>query len=408
MRSLKAHYFLAFAVLGNTQPFLPLFLEGRGLDRAQVGFVLAASSVAILVTPVIIGFLADSRFDPRRLLAAIYILGGATAVALGFVQGFWPVMVVATLHALAFMPTLSLQDGMYFRLQRHMASRGQSPEPYHRIRLWGTIGFIFPGVLLFVLLRAGMSMSAVMFSAAACCVVGAINTLLLPEGCAAEPTPAPATPATPLKPPPTGTPTLAAARALLRPDVLAFCASTFVSLIAISAYYAFYPAYLTHRAGLGREWAGLIAGVGVTVEIFFMLGYGRMERRWGVRRLLILGLLATALRMFVLAASGSIFAAVGTQALHGMMVLVVHVLPAVYLNRRAQDHYRTSMQALYAMLISGVARIVGNALAGQVATVSLEAVFIYGGSLALLAAAIAAVAFREVPREPEAPAAKAG
>ncbi len=118
MRSLKTQYFLTYAVLGNLLPFLPVYLAARGLSRPQIGQVLAAGSFAILVTPTLVGFLADTHVDPRRLMAALCLFAGATAAALYFVNGFWPILSLYALHNLAFIPFISLQDGMNFSLQQ--------------------------------------------------------------------------------------------------------------------------------------------------------------------------------------------------------------------------------------------------------------------------------------------------
>lgn len=386
MRPLKAQYFLSYGVIGNIQPFMPLLLKERGLSLAQVGYVLAASSVAVLVTPVIVGLLADTRADPRRLMAGVYLFSGLTALALWKLEGFWPILCIYALHCLTFVPAMSLQDGMYFRLQRDVTRRGGTLEPYHRVRVWGTFGFIVPGLFLFVLIRQGVPTSVLMLTAAGYCVAGAVNAFLLPEGCAARGDDAHEE---------RRLPTVAAARAMLRPDVLALCVGMFIAQVGITAYYAFYPIYLRDRAGLGNEWAGLIADVGVGVEVLFMLGFGRLERRFGVRQLLVAGALCTAVRVLMLAASGSVAVAVGSQLMHGMMVLVLHVLPAIYLNRAAGDRYRTSMQALYGMAVTGTARITGNALSGRVAGDSLERVFLCSGILAIIAAIVFAVFFRE-------------
>ena len=86
--------------------------------------------------------------------------------------------------------------------------------------------------------------------------------------------------------------------------------------------------------------------------------------------------------------------AVGTQALHGMMVLVLHVAPPVFFNRFAAERYRSSVQGLYAVAIMGTGRIVGNVTAGEVAEVSLRGAFLYATLMAVAAAGLFALAFR--------------
>ncbi len=88
--------------------------------------------------------------------------------------------------------------------------------------------------------------------------------------------------------------------------------------------------------------------------------------------------------------------AIGTLVLHGMMVLVVQVMPPVYLNRSAQDSNRNSMQALYAMLVNGSGRIAGSLAGGAIAgTGNLSTVFLAAAGSAGLAGGLFAFAFHE-------------
>ena len=61
VRSIRAEYFLSFAVMGSLLPYLPVFLAARGLSDAQIGQVLALTGLAVLVTPAIVAALAWPR-----------------------------------------------------------------------------------------------------------------------------------------------------------------------------------------------------------------------------------------------------------------------------------------------------------------------------------------------------------
>ena len=51
--------------------------------------------------------------------------------------------------------------------------------------------------------------------------------------------------------------------------------------------------------------------------------------------------------------------AIGVQLIHGLTVLVIHVAPPIFLNQRAGDRYRNSMQGLYTMAFAGAGRVIG-------------------------------------------------
>jgi PPP family 3-phenylpropionic acid transporter len=256
-----------------------------------------------------------------------------------------------------------------------------------------------PSVLLFGLLAAGMPVAGALMSGAVVAGLAAVQALLLADP-RRQPGDAPeasadgdceggaASPAGP------GIPTAAAVRALLQPGLRAFVAALFLSQMASTALAAFYPIYLTERVGLAAKWVGLIAQVGVVFEIFFVLGCGWFVRRLGTRGVLVAGLLGTVVRLGMLAASADPVVAVGSQVLHGALVVVLGVLPQPFLDRHAADDCRHSMQGVFVMLM-GCGKVLGSLAAGPVAAYSLQAVFGYGGALCAAGALLATVAFRE-------------
>src|SRR5262245_63335450 len=94
-----ARFILLFAVMyaafGVASPFLPVFLEARGLSAEQIGLVLAAGTAVRLLSGPAAGRLAD------RLAALREVLGASTALAavaaLGYLPaaGFWPLLLVS-------------------------------------------------------------------------------------------------------------------------------------------------------------------------------------------------------------------------------------------------------------------------------------------------------------------------
>jgi hypothetical protein len=54
VHSLKQQYFISYAAMGSLGPFLALFLkQQQGLQEAQIGYVMGASSLVIFFTPVL-------------------------------------------------------------------------------------------------------------------------------------------------------------------------------------------------------------------------------------------------------------------------------------------------------------------------------------------------------------------
>ena len=402
MRSIKTQYFLGYAVIGSIAPYAPVFLEGRGLDDGQIGLVMSLGGLSVLLMPVMMGLLADLKLENRLLLRGIF---SSTAAALGLLlasQGFWWLLPAFLLYTLSTSPMMSLTDGLLFSVRGLREAEGKSTPPYHRIRVFGTMGFIAPSIVLYVLMayyKAPVDVSL------ACGIVVAVlaagNTLRLPStrGAIGGVTPGPEVPDPhPRAAQDKGLPTIQAFRCLLQPDVALFCLAMWLAWITTSAYYTFYPLYLVREIGLGEQWLGPISSLGVVPEIGYILAFGWLLKKLGVRWLVTLGLAAIFARVALLFAVPTLWVALGTQLIHGMTVLALFVLPPLYLNHRAEPAYRNSIQGLFAMLVFGTGRIAGNVVSGQIAKHyggDTIAVFGFASGVAALSLLLFVLLFRD-------------
>ncbi len=181
VRSVKRQYFWAFTVMGSVMPYLSVFLAGRGLSMSEIGWVLSLTGLGIIVSPVLTTLLADTRVQSRTLLGVLFGLTGLSLAWLAGVGGFWGLLIAHGCFALAFAPVTSLQDGMYFHRRSEMEAAGQTVPAYHKVRVWGTFGFIVPSLGLYLLLRNGFDTGTAVWCAAACAGVGLINSFTLPR-----------------------------------------------------------------------------------------------------------------------------------------------------------------------------------------------------------------------------------
>jgi PPP family 3-phenylpropionic acid transporter len=139
---------------------------------------------------------------------------------------------------------------------------------------------------------------------------------------------------------------------------------------------------------------GPILILGVFIEILFMLSFGWMLKRFGIKRLMAAGLALQVLRVGLLAAFPSLTMALLTQVCHGMWTLVIHVCPPIYLDRCAEGDYRHSIQGVFHMLVYGGGRLLGSYLGGFVADWSLLGAFWYAAGLLVLSTGVCLLAFK--------------
>jgi PPP family 3-phenylpropionic acid transporter len=341
LRDTRLQYFVSYAMLGSVLPYVSVFFRAAGLSNAQVGYLFSIYSLASVLSPVLVTRVADGRgLDPRRLLASTSAVAAAALLSLTWARGSLAVFSIWTVYCLAMMPMFPLQDGIHFSQQRRRRDQGLDATPYHLVRAWGTVGFIAPSLPIFLMLRLGVGLSIVMGFGSALLALSAAQALLLPD--------------------PRGTrvaaekdlPTLRAAAALLKPPMLAFSAAIMLMSMTTTIHSAFYPIHLTERVGLSDKWLGWASNVAVSLEIGFIFACGWLLRVLGLRRLLVLAISVTAVRFAILAGSSNAVLAIGTQVVHGLLILTTGVLPQGLFDERADDHFRHSMQGVLVMFVS--------------------------------------------------------
>jgi len=381
MRAVKAIYFFIFALGGSVVPFISLYFQQHGLKKDEIGYIYGVAAIAVVLSPILLTFLADSRLDARKILAGAMLIAAAALGALYVGRGFVVTLLIYAVHMLAYMPLSTLQDGITFGVMKRREERGLAVTPYHRVRVWGSIGFMLPSVILYFVVKK--TITPILFVGGAFAILGAITALMLPNADGGE------------KPKESRIPTGEAARKMFSGPLLVFCLATFLLNAGQAPYYTYYAIYLKEKAGIAQQWVGLISSIGVVVEISFMMGFAWLLRRWGLKKLMIVGAACVAVRMMLMALWPIPAVAIGTQLFHGMTVLVLLIAPPVFLNQHAEDRFRHSMQGLYAMAVMGMGRIVGNLIAGPISKWNLQGVYGSAAVLSVIAMGLLWVAFYE-------------
>src|SRR5438477_3509577 len=214
MRSSKAMYFLIFALGGSVVPFISLYFQQRGLKKDEIGYVQGVAAIAVVLSPILLTYLADRRLDARRILAGAMLIAAAALGALYLGRGFMAMGVIWAIHMLAYVPLSTLQDGVTFGVMKRREERRLPVTPYHRVRVWGSIGFMIPSVILFFVVKK--TITPILLVGGAFGILGAVTALLLPDSDAAE------------KKNAAGMPTGEAARKMFSGPLLIFCLASFL------------------------------------------------------------------------------------------------------------------------------------------------------------------------------------
>ncbi len=134
-----AAYFASIAVIF---PYLPIYLRLRGFSPSRIGLTLAAIEMAGVVSPFLLSRLADRSGQYRMVLRGMVLAAGATLYLLDMVSLFPLVLLMAFLNGLVYKPTSGIVDALTGRILKDPSAN------YGRVRVWGTISFIFISLVL--------------------------------------------------------------------------------------------------------------------------------------------------------------------------------------------------------------------------------------------------------------------
>lgn len=322
-------------------------LTSLDADAVQVGAAYANLSIAAIISPIFVGLIADRFFSAQKVLGILHLCGAATLYFISSIEhfeGFWWLIL---LYTLLYMPTMSLANSISFS---QMKNPGKE---FPRVRVLGTVGWVLAGLLIGFM---DIESSYLTFRIAAICsLVLGVFSFFLPD--------------TPPKKDSASLSSIVGLDALVlfkSRSFVVFFISSILICIPLAFYYSFANPFLN---GIGLENAAGKMTLGQASEFLFMLLMPFAFSKLGIKKVMIAGMVAWALR-YVLFAFGDI--GTGTWMLylgiilHGICYDFFFVSGQIYIDKKAEGSIRNSAQGLITFATYGVGMLIGSFVAGYV------------------------------------------
>lgn len=363
-------YGALFLIYGVHLPYLPVWLDWRGLSPAEIAAITATPFLLRLIVTPAISMMADQRVAYRRFIIALAAAALIASILLSQVSGFWLILLAATALSLAMTTIMPMTETIAVSgLRRHGAD-------YGRMRLWGSATFILANLAGGAMIAAqGASVGIVLIICG--CLACACAAWMLPEAERNATTSEQSG-----EPPRRAIDTDALKRLLGSPSFIALLVATGCVQAAHAAYYTFGTLHWLGQ-GISPAMAGILWAIGVIAEIALFAVSGRAVRLLTAAGLIVIGCAAAVLRWTIMAADPGIEILLGLQVLHGLTYGAAHLGAIHVIAQMIPEKDAGTAQALYATIGTGAAM--------GAATLGVGAIYAHAGGLTYLTMSALAV-----------------
>ncbi len=356
---LSAMMFMQFFVwgawYGQMSKYMTDQLEATG---DQVGSAYAAFSVAMIAAPFFVGMLADRFFQAQKVLGVLNLLGAAILFVLTKTTDpdifYW----VMLSYSLTFAPTIALTSSISMRQM-------SNPEKeFPAIRVFGTLAWIVV-VNLVGFMGVGDKVAIFQIAMIAAALLG-LMSFFLPQ----------------TQPTATGKTSFSQiigkdAFVLFKDrSFVIFFISSVLICIPLSFYYTWANPSLTDGFKAAFPTADPstfrienMMSLGQVSEVLFMLLLPFAYGKFGVKKILIVGLLAWIIRFAFFGygdAASSTWMLYAAILLHGVCYDFFFVSGMIYTDKKAGEKIKSQAQALISLATYGIGMLIGSIVAGKV------------------------------------------
>lgn len=360
-----------------------------GFTGGQVGLVYGTTAVGALVSPFIVGIIADRFFATQRILGCLHLAGAGLLYWVSTLQEFgrfYPVLLAYTITYMA-------GHGLTNALTLHHSKNPAKEFPV--VMVMASVGWIVAGLVVSWL---KLEDNAGMFRlASGAALLMGLYSFSLPHT------------------PPKGAGAPASLGTLLGFDALklmrdrsfaTFMVCSFLICVPLSFYFSWMNVFMNE---MNIPNAAAKMTLDQLSDVVFLLLLPALLLRIGAKGILLLGIGAWAVRFGLFAlfhqSPSALWMLFTGILLHGMCYDFIFVMGRMYVDKRAGQDIRGAAQGLHAIVTLGAGMFVGSWLSGIVAqhytqgsTHDWQAIWLIPAAMAAVLVVVFALFFKENQR----------
>jgi len=339
---------LQFMAIGAVIPVLSLYLKDYlHFSNFQTGIIIAMSSVASFISPVVTSFIADKIISAEKLFTVCQFIGAASMGFLAFQNNFFGVLFLYLFYSLIIGPTYALVNAIIF----HGSSIEESKN-YGFLRVWGTIGWVIVawGFYFWLDLYPERIQDTLIFCS--------ITTLILGFFSLTFPKKKERIKFKRIVP-------IESIRVIVKPEIVFLLLFGFLANL-VERYFYYGAAPFLKSIGFANKYLMPVLSLGQVSEILAMLITGLLIKKFGYKIVMILGLIMELFKLIALFFGYPVIFVFTGLFMHGFAYTFYFVPSIILLDSYCSKAARTGVHQLSTVFTMGLGNLAGNLIAGAV------------------------------------------
>jgi len=354
MLRLRLYIMMFFQYLMYSVWWVPLaaYLTNMDVGSTQKALILSSMAIGCIASPVI-GMLADRYFAGQKVMFVLNILNSLFLFWAASTNNPNLLFVLLLFTMLFYMPTWGLTSAI---AMAHSAS-----EDFPKVRVFGSIGWVASGLFSVVVVKIfhlsfdGTNLP--FYFGAGTGIVAALLNLTLPDT------------------PPAGKGKkgsiidafgLGTLQLMKERNFALFIIFSFLSMIPFAMYYSYFSEFLLN---IKTQYITVTMNWGVLAEMGFMLLIPLAIKKFGLRKVVIMGLIALVVRYVSLYFGGVLeqqwLFYLGILV-HGLIFGFFYVGGQIYIDKKTPNELKSQGQGFIFLVTFGLGLLAGNMICGKI------------------------------------------